>query len=207
LIKKYIYQTFGFMIITFGIVGVIFSKLGAAPIDAFNYFLYRLTPLSLGTIAVITGLLISLFAYLIDRNKDMIISVIFLFIIGVFIDIWKYLYELLPNNILESYYFRVPLAIMSLFIISYGVAITITSGLPSSPFERLLLGIDKKIKNLKLSKILIEGSFFLLAIVFGLIAKELFEQVHLYTVVIVFSIGPLIEYFVKKINIRKELMK
>jgi uncharacterized membrane protein YczE len=49
----------GFFLISFGIVGIIMSKLGAAPIDAFNYFMYVLTPLSLGTWAVISGLVVS----------------------------------------------------------------------------------------------------------------------------------------------------
>jgi uncharacterized protein len=207
LIKKYSYHLLGFITIAFGIVGVIFSKLGAAPIDAFNYFVYLLTPLSLGTIAIITGLVISFISYLIERKKDMIVSVIFLFVVGIFIDIWKYLFELIPNEMSINFYFRIPLALISIFIISFGVAMTITSGLPSSPFERLLIIINKKIKNLKLSKILIEATFFVFAVILGLITKKLFEQVHIYTVVLVIFIGPLIEYFVNILNHRKDRIK
>jgi uncharacterized membrane protein YczE len=204
LIKKYVYHLLGFITIALGIVGVIVSKLGAAPIDAFNYFLYLITPLSLGTVAIITGLVISLISYLIERKKDMLISVIFLFVVGIFIDLWKYLFEFIPNEMSVSFYFRIPLALISIFIISFGVAMTITTGLPSSPFERLLMIINKKIKNLKLSKILIETTFFVFAVILGLITKKLFEQVHIYTIVLVICLGPLIEYFVNILNNRKE---
>jgi uncharacterized protein len=187
----------GFVIISIGIVGIIMSRLGAAPIDAFNYFVYTLTPYSLGTIAILTGLLAAAVAFAIEKKKDIWISVAFLFLIGLLIDLWKYLFEMIPQDILTSYYFRVPLAAFSLIIVSYGVSLTIVSGLPSSPFERLLLALTKYTKNLMLTKIAIEGTFLILAIILGILSGQLFEQVHIYTVVLTFSIGPLVSVFMK----------
>jgi len=201
--KKIFYHVIGFVMVAFGIVGIIFSRLGASPIDAFNYFLYTLTPLSLGTVAVLLGLTVSLVCYLLERKKDMIYSVIFLFIIGILIDSWKFLFELLPTPLIESFYFRIPLAAFSLFVVSFGVAITMTTGLPSLPFERLLQIMNKKIHSIKWTKIIIEGTFFILAVILGTITKQLFEQVHVFTVVLVFFTGPLISMFVDIIERKK----
>ena len=65
----------GFVTISLGIVGVIFSRLGATPVDAFNYYIYTLTPLSLGTIVIITGLVVALLAFIFSPTKDIIISI------------------------------------------------------------------------------------------------------------------------------------
>lgn len=193
----------GFFLISFGIVGIIMSKLGAAPIDAFNYFMYVLTPLSLGTWAVITGIFAALISFLIDKKADILVSIAILFMIGALIDTWKYLFEMLPIGLLESYFFRIPLALSSLIIVSFGVALTLISGLPSSPFERLLLSLNKWIHNLSLTKIMIEGTFLILAIILGLVTQELFTQVHVFTVILTFSIGPLVSMFMKLINQKK----
>ena len=189
--------------VAFGIVGIIFSKLGASPIDAFNYFLYTLTPLSLGTVAVLLGLSVSLLCFILERKKDMIYSVIFLFIIGILIDSWKFLFELFPPEFFESFYVRVPLAGLSLLIVSLGVAITMTTGLPSLPFERLLAIMNKRIHSVKWTKIIIEGTFFIFAVILGTITKQLFEQVHVFTVVLVFFTGPLISMFIDIIDRKK----
>jgi len=193
----------GFVMVAFGIVGIIFSRLGASPIDAFNYFLYTLTPLSLGTVAVLLGLSVSLLCFILERKKDMIYSVIFLFIIGILIDSWKFLFELLPNQFIDSFYVRIPLAGLSLLIVSIGVALTMTTGLPSLPFERLLQIMNKKIHSIKWTKIIIEGTFFILAVILGTITKQLFEQVHVFTVVLVIFTGPLISMFVDIIERKK----
>ncbi len=195
--KKLTIHMSGFIIISIGIVGIIMSRLGAAPIDAFNYFVYLLTPLSLGTIAILTGLFAALLAFMIEKKKDIWISIVFLFLIGAMIDLWKYLFEMLPTELLDSFYFRIPLAVLSLIVVSYGVSLTIISGLPSSPFERLLLALTKYTKNLTLTKIAIEGTFLIFAIILGVISGHLFEQVHIYTVVLTFTIGPLVSYFIR----------
>jgi len=201
--KRIIVHMSGFFLISFGIVGIIMSKLGAAPIDAFNYFMYVLTPLSLGTWAIITGVFAAVVSFIIDRKKNILISVALLFMIGALIDLWKYLFELLPLSLLESYAFRVPLALFSLIIVSFGVALTLITGLPSSPFERLLLSFNRWIKNLTLTKIMIEGTFLVLAIILGLVTGELLTQVHIFTVVLTFSIGPLVSLFMRWLNQKK----
>ncbi|HBG32947.1 MAG TPA: hypothetical protein DDW82_04420 [Acholeplasmataceae bacterium] len=195
LFKKYIVHIFGFFLVAFGVVGVIYAGRGAAPVDAFNYFVWTLTPLSLGTIAVITGLSVALIAFIFDQNKSMILSILFLFSIGIFIDGWKLVYELLPLGTFDSDFVSYPFALFCIVIIAMGTSITITTGLPSSPFERLMLVLDRKVHSIQYSKMIIEGMFFLLAIILGLITNLLFEQVNVVTILLTLLNGPLVGLF------------
>ena len=195
LFKKYIVHIFGFFLVAFGVVGVIYAGRGAAPVDAFNYFVWTLTPLSLGTIAVITGLTVALIAFMFDQNKSMILSILFLFSIGIFIDGWKLVYELLPLGTFDSDFVSYPFALFCIVIIAMGTSITITTGLPSSPFERLMLVLDRKVHSIQYSKMIIEGMFFLLAIILGLITNLLFEQVNVVTILLTLLNGPLVGLF------------
>jgi hypothetical protein len=56
-----------------------------------------------------------------------------------------------------------------------------------------------------LSKIMIEGTFLILAVIIRFSDTGLlFEQVHVYTVILVLGIGPLVSMFVDLINKKKE---
>jgi len=203
LLKKIIIQVLAFFIIAFGIVGIIFSRLGAAPIDAFNYFVYTITPISLGTMTVLTGVFVAVICFVIDRKWQMIFSILFLFTVGFFVDAWKFVYELLPQGFYDPYIIRIPLALISLLIITFGVGVTISTGLTMAPFEQLMLIIDRKVHNLGLSKMMIEGVFLIVAIALGIYTKQLWDQVFIMTIVITLINGPLSHFFAKQIMKRK----
>jgi len=200
LLKKYIVHISGFVIISLGIVGVIFSRLGATPVDAFNYFIYTLTPFSLGTIVIFTGLFVALLAFIFNPTKDIILSISFIFLVGVLIDGWKLLFELVPIAFYDELFIRIIMASLSLILIAFGVAVTITTGIVTSPYEKLMMVLNKKINSLQFSKMIIEGTFLILAIIMGIYTKQLFDQVNVFTVLLVFVNGPLIGIFARMIN-------
>jgi len=166
-------------------------------VDAFNYFVYTLTPLSLGTIVIITGLFVALLAFVLHPTKDMIISILFLFMVGLLIDGWKFLFEMLPSSFFDNLMIRISLASIGLVLIAFGVAITITTGLASSPYEKLMMELNKKIHSIQYSKMIIEGTFFTLAVIMGIYTDQLFDQVHVFTILLVLVNGPLIGLFSK----------
>ena len=198
--KKIVIHILGFVTISLGIVGVIFSRLGATPVDAFNYYIYTLTPLSLGTIVIITGLVVALLAFIFSPTKDIIISISFIFLVGVLIDGWKFLFEMIPLEFYNGLMVRIGMASLSLILIAFGVAVTITTGLVTSPYEKLMLVLSKKINSVQYSKMIIEGTFLLLAIILGIWTNQLFDQINVFTVLLVFVNGPLIGMFARMIN-------
>lgn len=198
--KQLIWHSLGFIVIALGVVMIISPKLGASPLDALVYFIYRITPFSLGTIAIFVGTFATLLAYFLGSKRHILISYAGLLVLGIFVDIWKYIFELAPYLYMENLVTRMVLAVIGIFVVSFGVAMTITSGLSPLPYERILLILNKKIKNLAISKIIIESTFLVLAIIFGIYTGLIFEQINLFTVVMVFSIGPTINMFEKRIK-------
>ncbi|MCK9235397.1 MAG: hypothetical protein WC225_04100 [Acholeplasmataceae bacterium] len=199
---KIVIHTVGFIVVALGLSLIICSQLGAAPLDAMNYFLHILISksipqITLGTVVIFTGIAATLFAFALNREKDMFISLIFIFVVGLFIDGWMFLLNLLPTTFLEHLATRISFAAIGLIISSMGVALTILTGLPASPYERIMLIIYAKTNNMVLSKLIIELTFLTAAIILGLITTRLFEQVYLFTIIMTFTLGALISYFTK----------
>ena len=138
--------------------------------------------------------------YFLTKDKSLIFSFIFLLILSVVIDGWNALFGLIPVSILEHLAFRISIAAISFFVMCYGVALTLHTKLPTLPYERLLLHIDKNINNISISKIFIDGTFFIFAVILGLIIHKLFEQVHVMTFIIAFFTGICVKWFSKLID-------
>ncbi|MFA5471375.1 MAG: hypothetical protein WC219_04950 [Acholeplasmataceae bacterium] len=219
-LKKAILHIIGFIVIALGIANILTSKLGASPIDAFNYFLFNIVveiipvvkigsviifTVTIGSVIIFTGLVVTLLAFLFNKDKDMVISAVFLIIVGVFVDMWLFLLGFVPAQVTSLVVIRILMASVGMLLCAFGVAITILTGFPASPYERLMLVIHKRINNLSLSKIIVEGSFFVLAVILGLLTQRLFEQVHIFTVVMTFMMGILVSMFTH--IIRKKFIK
>ena len=161
--------------------------------------------MTIGSVIIFTGLVVTLLAFLFNKDKDMVISAVFLIIVGVFVDMWLFLLGFIPAQVTSLIVFRILMASVGMLLCAFGVAITILTGFPASPYERLMLVIHKRINNLSLSKIIVEGSFFVLAVILGLLTQRLFEQVHIFTVVMTFMMGILVSMFTH--IIRKKFIK
>jgi len=202
---KYLKHTLGFTLVALGIVGIIHAKLGASPLDAFNVFLHQLLVennihVTLGTVIFVIGTLVTVFTFVLTKDKTLIVSFIFLLVLSVIVDGWNYLFGFIPASIIENLVFRISDAIISYMILCYGVALTLSTELPASPYEKLMLHIDKNIHNISISKIFIDGSFFVAAIILGWLTGHLFEQVFIMTFIIAFFTGVVVKYFLSKIQ-------
>jgi uncharacterized protein len=198
--KQILQHALGFIVIALGVVMIISPKLGAAPLDALCYFIYRVTPFSLGTVAIFVGTIATILAYFLGSKRHIVISYIGLLVLGLFVDLWKYLFEIMPNGYMDILILRILLAVVGIIVVSFGVAMTITSGLSPLPYERILLILNKKIHHLGLSKIIIESTFLVFAVIIGLWTGLILEQINIFTIVLVISIGPTINFFEKLIK-------
>lgn len=206
---KYFKHTLGFVLVALGIVGIIHAKLGASPLDAFNVFLYTLlnehqVPVTLGTVIFVIGTIVTLFTFLLTKDKSLVISFVFLLFLSVIVDGWNYLFAFIPESIISHIAFRIADAAIAYAILCFGVALTLSTGLPASPYEKLMLHIDKSINNISISKIFIDGTFFIAAIILGWITGHLFEQVFIMTIIIAFFTGIVVKYFLMIIQKKKK---
>ena len=198
--NKKLLHTIGFIIIALGITSIVNAHLGASPVDAFNVFLHLIISkhipwITFGTVIFITGITVTIITYLLNKQRDMLYSAIFLFVVSAFVDGWELLFDLIPEAVMEILVYQIIFATFGLVMCALGVTITLWTGLPASPYERLMLVINNKVKNLSYSKIIVEGSFFILAVILGLITQQLFDQVNVFTVIMTFMMGILVSIF------------
>lgn len=207
MLKKVLIHLSGFIIVALGISVILHTNVGATPIDAFNYFIVDIVSIpwfTQGIMTFVTGFTVALISYFAEKGKDVWISIIFLFVVGFFIDLWNMLVDLIPTSLYSPLWIRILLAFVTIFVIAFGVSLTLISGLVTSPFERLLKTMHHKGIPLGLAKIMIEGTFLILAIILGLLTGKLLLQVNAFTIILTLSMGPLIAVFMQKITHKKE---
>lgn len=195
---------FGFILISLGIVFVLTAQLGAGPMDAFNYYLSEIISknhpfFTVGRVAILNGLFAVILSYILSKDYKVLISFIFIFIVGNFIDIWIYLFGFVPDTWFISFTSRFLLASIGILILGVGVALTVNTGYPPSPFESLLLVLDKRINNISITKVLIDGSYLIVALILGYIYGDMLEQIGIFTVVLTLFTGVIVKYFSKHI--------
>ncbi|RJX23588.1 MAG: hypothetical protein C4537_08190 [Acholeplasma sp.] len=207
MLKKVFIHLSGFVIVALGISVILHTNVGATPIDAFNYFIVDIVSIpwfTQGIMTFVTGFTVALISYFAEKGKDVWISIIFLFVVGFFIDLWNILVDLIPTSLYSPLWIRIIIASVTIFVIAFGVSLTLISGLVTSPFERLLKTMHHKGIPLGLAKIMIEGTFLILAIILGLLTGKLLLQVNAFTIILTLSMGPLIAVFMQKITHKKE---
>lgn len=195
---------FGFILISLGIVFVLTAQLGAGPMDAFNYYLSEIISknhpfFTVGRVAILNGLFAVILSYILSKDYKVLISFIFIFIVGNFIDIWIYLFGFVPDTWFISFTSRFLLASIGILVLGVGVALTVNTGYPPSPFESLLLVLDKRINNISITKVLIDGSYLIVALILGYIYGDMLEQIGIFTVVLTLFTGVIVKYFSKHI--------
>ena len=176
---------------------IIKGAIGASPIDALNYYLAELigkpfnSPewINIGTLSYVTGVIIALIAYLISKKKTVFISIFLTLLSGTSISLFSSLLGKFDLNL--NLGMQIFFAVAGLLILTLGATMTVFSKLIPGTMEVLLISLNAKIKKLWLSKIIIDTSIALLAFIFGLILSKPFEQLNLFTLVIVFGMGPL----------------
>ncbi len=216
--KKYMKlfeHVMGFIVISLGIIFVINAQLGAGAMDAFNYYLAALLSkysnfVTLGRIAIVNGTVVMFFTYFLSRDKKVFISFIYLFIVGNFIDMWQWVFNFVPGSIYDSLLERVILASIGVLVVSFGVSMTLLSGHQPSPFESLLVVLDKKINNISITKTLIDGTYLIASFVLGYFYGDIFEQIGLFTIVLTFLTGFFVKHFsnhISRFKSRKEAIE
>jgi uncharacterized membrane protein YczE len=205
----------GFIILSLGIVLVIAAELGAGSMDAFNYYTNALLAnhlswITLGRVAILNGVFVIFLSFILSGDKKVFISFIWIFITGTFIDFWTLIVGYIPDAFYATLVMKLIFAISGVSIIGFGVALTLDSGYPPSPFEYLLIILDKKIKNIAITKIFIDVTYLVLAIVLGYFYGDIFEQIGLFTIILTLFTGVLVKHFsnqIDKYKLKKGVVK
>ncbi|WP_034670431.1 YczE/YyaS/YitT family protein [Ectobacillus panaciterrae] len=191
-ITRFFFFIMGIAILTFGASLTLKANLGAGPWDALSAGQSQAVGLTVGSWVMINGsLLLFINAYLLREKPEFLAILTFVFI-GTMIDFWllKVLKDWSPDGIL----YRGVILLLGIFLIALGVAAYLQSRYPANPIDKLMLALHKRFgASLMAAKTIGEIAALVLAIL-------LQGPIGIGTLVIAFTIGPMIQMFYRPIE-------
>ncbi|SDN74378.1 YczE/YyaS/YitT family protein [Alkalicoccus daliensis] len=193
--RFYIISTFyllGLISVSFGISLILLSELGAGPWDAFFVALQQNLGLTVGSWTFIIGFILILINGLLLKQRPDFSALITMFLIGSFLDFW--LIFVFIDMELSLLTFRFLALFAGIFCIGAGVASYMQSNFARNPIDHSMIVFHTLTgKSLAFSKTFLEVSVLLIALIIG-------GPIGLGTVIIAFGIGPLIQFFHKRVT-------
>ncbi len=201
---KGIFYLVGLCIMGLGIALNAISDFGAGPWDAVNIGLSNHINLSVGTSMNLVAIFNLIIGGILNKEFPKITPLITSIILGVFIDLGFLILNGI-NPTTSSMQFI--LFLISLPIISTGIAIYLVSNLPNTPLDYFMLAIKSKFNlSLMTGKIVSESSGLVIALLLG-------GPIGLGSLIIVFAIGPMMQVLHKyttnmfnKLTLKEELV-
>lgn len=185
---RLIVHIFGAILIAFGVQTIVYSNIGAAPLDATVFYITRLAlqlfagsnfdRLSslMGVASLFYGTIITLVLIAIKPSKKIIITWLNILLVALFIFLWGFLFDVLPSIIDSKYVYRVLIGITGLLPLSVGVFATLISGIPAGPHEELQRYFETKVSNVFTARLIVEISYLLLAFLLMIISVVVIDK-------------------------------
>ena len=181
----------GLLIMALGISIIAISNFGNGPWDAVNIGLSDRTGLSIGLCMNIVAVIQIIIGGIINKEFPNIATMVTSICLGLFIDFWMlFLGKIAVVGILMKF----GVFLLALPIISVGISIYLVSNLPNTPLDYFMLSIKSKLNlSLMASKITSESIGLVLGFILG-------GTIGFGTIIIIVSIGPMIQYLQKPCN-------
>lgn len=163
-IKRVPLLLIGFAFLSFGMVLTKRADLGMNAWGVFHQGLSLQSGLTFGMITIYLGLIILVFSVWLLKTKIGIGTLMNVLVVGFMIDLSDYLFTFTPDTTLE----KVILLITGLFIMTFGRALYISTGLGEGPRDGLFIGIHRKTSiEIKIIKPAIEFTVLLFGLLLG----------------------------------------
>jgi len=181
---------FGLVLFGFGLALMLIADLGLSPWDVFHQGISLRTGIPIGTVVIITGLVL-LIAWIPLKEKIGIGTIANAIVIGLTLDAALYF---LPERI-DLLAARWVAMLGGVLIVAIGSGYYIGAGLGPGPRDGLMTGITR-LTGLPLG--LVRG---VLEIGVLIIGWALGGTIGVGTIVFAFGIGPLVQYFLKRLQV------
>jgi len=177
----------GLFILSFGVSLTIKADLGAGAWDALNVGLEHGVGLTVGTWVIIVGMILIVSNALLAKERPDFLALITVTILGPMIDFWLQVF--MADWVFTSFLAQLGVLIMGVVFVSLGIATYIQPKLPLIPIDNFMVSIQKRF-NLQITKAktITEAFALLMAFLFG-------GPIGIGTVVILFMLGPTIQFF------------
>jgi uncharacterized membrane protein YczE len=130
----------GLFIFSAGVVGNLHAGLGMMPWGVLNVGLEKMTPLTLGEVSQVVGLVVLLLGWFLGFPPGFS-TFVNMYIIGVYID-WIIAVRLIPLP--EALPFQLGLLLLSVTFLGLGTLLYIRTGLGAGPRDGLMMGLVNK---------------------------------------------------------------
>ena len=203
--KKYFVYFLGVVIMTFGVALSSFHGIGVSPFDTLTFNVSKITNIDLGTIMIIFNGAFLLVYFLVNRNKDIYISIIVVILFSVFVNTFVYLIStfiinLIPPMVVGGWIGKIVLFILSFIFTCIGIAMVELSNLSKTAYECFNSVIYKKIFN-KLSygtsRMIVDISVTVISAILGLAFINSTGDAGLGTIFYMIFTGPFVQLLMK----------
>lgn len=205
-LPKIILYLMGLFILGLAISIVLRTKIGSGAWDAVSFNFHMLTnqKITVGTAGQIIGITLLTIILIYRRKLKYAFTLIPILITGFFIDLWNLI--ILKNFFINALYAQILFFILAVFLLPFALSLMIQSGLSSMVFDEFTYLLMDILKSKSFTKVRIGFEIFaiVLAITFGLIAGGQLYEVKYGTIVMAFTIGPLIDIY---LNLFKKITK
>lgn len=169
------------------------TRFGTDPFSAFCYGMSDITGISFGTCELVFNSALLIFVFSFDIKRLGFGTIGNTVIVGYMADITSYILKKLGITYLESFYVRVIVLIVVLTIFIIAVSLYINAGMGASAYDVLpymihnwICKISKKDISFKIVRMGFDAFF-------TIVAFAIHGQAGVMTVIIVFTLGPMIE--------------
>lgn len=204
--KRIIIHIFGLFFLAFGIAVIASTELGSQPLDAFNKFSSSIVSgvinreFTFGAMTFVTNATLAFIVLALKRDPKILICLLVSLILSLFIDFWVMGYQyVITNLIANSLLFRVVINFAGIASIVLATSILILNDLILSPYDEFILYVADKAKTYRLGRLIVDGSFLIMAIILGLILNGinndklfLFTQISYFTIILIILLPILI---------------
>ncbi|WP_332630911.1 YczE/YyaS/YitT family protein [Halalkalibacter flavus] len=177
----------GLMIVSFGVTLTILAGLGAGAWDALNVGLAHKTPFSVGNWVIFVGIILIVVNSVLTRSQPILVSLITIFIIGYFIDFW--LLIVFPHTLIDNFIIQLLTLLVGVVILACGASIYMQAKFALIPIDGFMFALrDVLGVKIMVAKTIAEVTALVGAFLVG-------GPIGIGTLIVTFSIGPLIQWF------------
>lgn len=141
LFKRWLIFFIGIMILGLGIALVIRADLGSAPWDVLHIGLRNSIGLTVGSWTVILGFLLLFITYIVGKELPKIGTWVNIVFVGVFVDIFLYIFAT-PDSVI----LKIIMLLLGIIIMGLGAGVYISPRLGAGPRDSLMLVVSNKTK-------------------------------------------------------------
>lgn len=180
--------TFGLALFGVGVALLIASDLGAAPWDVFHTGVSELTGIPVGTVIILTGLLL-LVVWIPLREQPGLGTILNALEIGLVVDL---LLPWIPE--VDRLSIRVPMMLVGVVLIAIGSGFYIGAGLGPGPRDGVMTGLARRGLSIRSARTGIEITVLVTGVLLG-------GAIGVGTAVFALGIGPLVQLFLPPLTV------